>query len=90
MLYCLKKELEDKINYLDYNFHTICLSKETLDEEGNMKFMYFVESLKEDLDGMINTKWFIGVQSDNYVFLYNLYEYDCVETWEARVEYAKT
>ena len=53
---------------------------------------YFVDirSLQRDeYDGLIAIRYFIYIQSFAIRYQHALYDYTCVETWDARVNYAK-
>ena len=89
ILYLIKGELENQIEYLEKTFYILVLST------GNDGNDYFVspsnlKCINEFFDRYIlHAKYFIEAQVMNLTFNYDLLKYDCIETGEAREIYAE-
>lgn len=86
-VYSIKKLLETFLHDLEQNYYIKILS--TTDDESTKNFMVFITDLKYNDYGVLNLRYFVEIQSDNLIFDYDLYKYTCIETGEAREEYAK-
>ena len=93
LLYLIKIELENQIEYLDKSFYILILS--TDEERHNGKYNYFMspsrlEHINEFFDRyVVHAKYFIELQAIALNFNHDLLKYDCIETGEAREIYAE-
>lgn len=88
IIYSIKQLIEKDIQYIEYNYYIKLIDDEEELPEGVWYYLS-IKSLPRDEDGFINLRYFLELQVAAIQFNVILYKYACVETWEARVAYAK-